>query len=124
MGDRFAEVGGVLRGVCDDVTLFKSGRVNLFNKHKIACVEIGGLHGVGKDDKRLISENVAVGAVEGGDRDDGENHHKHRKYHHKPHQYVLYNIQSLFHLILSLKNIFKIKIQAVYEKDFCGLFLV
>ena len=88
MGHGFAVVGGILRGIGDDVALFESGGVNLFNQYQVACAEIGLAHGVGQDDKRLVAEQIAVGTVKGGYRNNGEYHHKNGESHHHPHKYT------------------------------------
>ena len=88
MGDGFAIVGCILRGIGDDVALFEGGGVNLLDQHQIARIEVGFAHGVGQNDERLIAEQIAVGTVKGGYRNNGEYHHSHGKSYHQPHKYT------------------------------------
>ena len=88
MGYGFAVIGCILRGVGDDVALFQSGGVNLFYKYQIACAEVGLAHGVRQNNERLIAEQIAVGTVKGGYRNNGEYHHSHGKSYHQPHKYT------------------------------------
>lgn len=71
MGDGFTVVGCILRGIGDNVTLFERGGVNRFHEHQIARIKVRLAHGVGQNNNPLIAEQITVGTVKGGYRNNG-----------------------------------------------------
>jgi hypothetical protein len=94
---RFVLFMAVLGLVGDDITGFQSGRIHFPDQYQIAGIEVGFAHGVGKNDKCLVTKNIAVGTVKSVDGDNGEDHHGNRYSNDHPHKNGGDNVPNLFH---------------------------